>query len=209
MLALPFLRAWMRLTFALGARRELRGISVSVYGARDQIPEVLDRLDRALALIEAHDPRRLRRLRTDLPRILVGGAETTHDATYMAFANCVVITTRYATAPDLPVERLALLLVHEATHARIAHRGLTYAVGARGRMEVMCVNQELEFAKRLPASADLVSELGSRLEGLSRAGEAPWSDARFDADFARGARDNRLPEWLVRILARTRGHRAA
>ncbi len=208
-LVLPFLRAWMRLTFALGARRELHGISVSVYAARHQIPQVFDRLDRALALIEAHDPRRFRRLRADLPRILVGGAETTHGASYMGFANCDVITARYATAPALVVERLALLLVHEATHARIHHRGLPYALGVRGRMEATCVNQELEFAKRLPASGDLVSELGSRLESLRHAGEAPWSDARFDADFARGARDYGLPVWLFRILARSRRHGAA
>jgi hypothetical protein len=144
-----------------------------------------------------------------MPRILVGGAETTRDGYFLPPAQWCVITRHYATSPATTPEALSCLLVHEATHARIERIGIRYAEGVRARIEVLCVREQLAFARALPGAAALTAQLESRLAEWTGRGEPPWSDARFQRDSVRFALQNGIPRRIVRFFAWLARRRAA
>ena len=195
--------------FRLGDRRRVRGLSVSVFGDRAEAAAAHARLDNALALIETHDPRRIRRLQRDVARILVFGHETTRLAYFDPPIRWIIVTLRYAQASTTTAEHMAGTLVHEAAHARIANAGIRYAPGIRARVEVVCAKQESSFALALPEGSELATSSQADASAWAEGGEGRWSDARFRDDTLRAARDNGMPEVLVRLLAWLTRKRAA
>lgn len=111
---------------------------------------------------------------------------------------------------DWPTSRdptgLALNIVHEAMHARLAARGCRLTEESIGRIETLCVNQEIILAETLPNAPTLVRKLRAALEN-------PW----WSVSQARARAETRLrsvgtPEYLIRIVlllrfGRTRRHR--
>ena len=47
-------------------------------------------------------------------------------------------------------ESVATAIVHEATHARLWHRGIRYDEAVRQRVEGICLRRELALARKLP-----------------------------------------------------------
>ncbi len=78
-------------------------------------------------------------------------------------------------AKDTTPERLASVIVHELTHARLGRAGFEYGNMTRVRLERVCVLAERNFIARLPPSAERI-----RLEVLNgryfRAGPDYWSE---------------------------------
>ena len=77
------------------------------------------------------------RIRRDLKRIWVflvpdGLAEYKH-----ALGACV-LDERFVTNPETTIERIASVIVHEATHARMERCGIGYAEDQRARIEAVC-----------------------------------------------------------------------
>lgn len=111
---------------------------------------------------------------------------------------------------DWPTSRdptgLALNIVHEAMHARLAARGCRLTEESIGRIEALCVDQEIILAETLPDAPTLVRKLRAALEN-------PW----WSVSQARARAETRLrsvgtPEYLIRIVlllrfGRTRRHR--
>lgn len=180
-------------------------MAVAFSGEEGSAGPVLDRLDRALGQIESYEPRRLSRIRRDLARILVVGEETTRSAYYVHSLHWCVITERHAGAAATTAEALASKIVHEATHARLAGVGITYAAGMRGRLEIVCAKQEIAFLRSLPNAAELVAKEEERIARWSTAGEVPWSDSQFLEDDLRLLRDYHVPGWAIRFVAWIRG----
>ena len=201
--------ALYRNMFRTGTRRVLQGIPSSAFANNDEMDQrSLDRIDAALCLIRLHDPRRFRRLVSDVQGIFAFGHETTRAASFVPSLRWCVITIPDACGDDVTPEALATTLVHEATHARLIGRGLSYARALRKRTEVLCAKQELAFARRLPDAQELVARIEARVAQWSTTSEEYWSDA-FHGKRERYLRDNRVPDFLVRALLWLTRRRAA
>lgn len=183
-------------------RHEHDGIPVRVNERVE--PGNLGRVTEALDLIRQVDARGYRQIRRLLPggiavvppQANVGWYDDRRKACFLS-ADCLA---RY------PKEEIALTIVHEACHARLARWGIGYPEPLRFRVEQMCVRREIAFARRLvahDASAEgLVASTSRRLEALQPEDYA-------DAEFERQAWQSRIlmlrelkalgtPRWLRR-----------
>ena len=196
-----------RLAFRLGTRRVCQGIPCSAASGEGRVDSaILDRLEAALDLIRAHEPRRLRRLAADVRRILVAGKETAYGGTMFRDSGWCVFTVPYVTNAHMTVRTLACALVHEATHARLTIcRGLRDP-RRRIREERLCMRQERAFATLLPDGDTTVAWLDRELARP----DAEWAEAfRHQDDWHRAMKDNGVPKWLRRALSWLRRMRAA
>jgi hypothetical protein len=149
---------------------------------------LFSKVDAALTFIAVHDPHRGDRISRDIKRIvfLESGPE------FWPGADACVLhdITR------LSIEQVALIIVHEATHARLWHAGIRYNSGNQGRVERLCVSAELAFLARIPNSGHL------RITTERKLNQAWWTkEARFerhrDELVAVGA-----PTWMQRLHAK-------
>ncbi len=110
----------------------------------------------ALGLIARHDPLRLARIRRDIRVILVSALVTPGNAGEYnrRHSVCMLDDSAILTAPAALV---ALWIVHEATHARVA--ALAPKAENITRIERICAKQELAFATKLPGSEQLQESL--------------------------------------------------
>ena len=118
----------------------------------------VDRLRVALELIEQKDSRRYARMRTDVARFLISevpGAE------YLHTVRACILSTEFLIESD--IESIALTLVHEAVHARLAARGIHYETRLRERIEFCCVKQEVAFAELLSNGSALAATATAKL----------------------------------------------
>lgn len=116
------------------------GISVRAQVARDQEREALRRLTDALNLVRTIDPRRFERLRRDLSYVVL---RPTGGACYWVLSNaCVLDLSDVLTRP---ASTTALMIVHEATHARLARAGMLPTARRRRRIEKRCLKEERCF----------------------------------------------------------------
>lgn len=145
----------------------------------------------ALDLIERTEPRRMRRIRTDVHRIVLIAAGPPE---YWPGAKGFALPVR--SVVELDEARLALLLVHEATHARLWNAGIRYRPSLRARIEKLCVNEEEAFARKLGCSGSVLLELAAKRD-------RNW----WEGDHARESRVEALrelgwPQWLIRLYTR-------
>jgi hypothetical protein len=114
----------------------------------------------ALGLIARHDPNRLARMKRDLAAILVW--PFTALGTVAEFHPELGICALYSAAiKDVPPALVALSIVHEATHARLACIPVTR--DNLPRMERLCLEQELAFARRITEGAALSAYVENRI----------------------------------------------
>ena len=201
------LKAAYRFTYRVGTRRVLHGIPCSVIGGDSAATQrILSRLDAALELIEAYEPRRLRRLAADTQRVLVVGKERLYGGTTLGSLGWCVFTVPFANDDRQTPEGLATAMVHESTHARIrACKGIRDAQW-RTREEVVCIKQERAFAGLLPDGGRFVDWADERLARTAAEWAAVFSK---QTDPEQLLRDNGAPRWLTRAIMRLRSRRAA
>ncbi|MFZ2004925.1 MAG: hypothetical protein WAV02_07545, partial [Stellaceae bacterium] len=100
------------------------------------------------------------------------------------------------------IDAIASSIVHEATHARLWHRGIGYPEELRYRIESACIRRQLAFAHRLPAQRGV----GVREEVKKMLTLAPsfWSNEEITKRREGGelalAREAGIPDWLRRSL---------
>ena len=99
----------------------------------------------ALDLIAKLDPRRMRRMRHDLHRIVIGRRPTSFSVIGRA---CYLDSTELSRSTGI----VALSLVHEAVHARFARAGVLPSGRNAAREEVRCNREELAFLDRMEAA---------------------------------------------------------
>ena len=142
----------------LGARPDsaleehvVRGIRVVVENTRPDIatPDVLARLDEALALVERHQPWRLSHLRRDLNEIHVARFPC-RGAYFPELRTCMTELT-FLARRDITAATVASSIVHEGIHARVDRMGVSRDNRDRAREERLCRRAELEFGQALPA----------------------------------------------------------
>lgn len=181
-------------------RIDVGGLWLGILGtSRDDA--TLRRVEAALRLIERHDPSRYRRLRRDLTRIWICPLIGAHGAYSFATRICKLDVT---SAQSATPEELASTIVHEATHAHPCLRKFGYTEAVRYRIEMLCLRQELAFARLLPGSEAMQTELHRRLQAPAMI----WSDALREelqpALATDAARSYGLPEWVIKPLLHLR-----
>lgn len=122
-------------------RSTIDAFTVLRYENQNELDVITAKVEQALALIATVDARRYRRLRQDLRYILVGpvkGAQFWTISSTCALARDDVRMRSVAT--------IALMIVHEGTHARLNRAGLYPWPGIRTRLENRCIKEERSFA---------------------------------------------------------------
>lgn len=158
----------------------LRGIDVVVDNTRPDIatPDVLERLDEALGLIERYQPWRLRHLRRDLRRI--GVVRFPCRGAYLPAEGTCITELTFLARRDITAAPVASSIVHEGMHAR-AHRMGVHPDRDLAHEERICRRAELAFGLSLPPEigAPVIERALASLE-LSDTDVAPavdWSEA--------------------------------
>jgi hypothetical protein len=173
---------------AISPRTRIDSFEV-VDAASDTMSMSLARLTEALRVIGEYAPAVLARLRRDIRRFLIVGAGGPE---YWPHANGVALAGA-PTAASRP-EELALVLVHEAAHARITRAGIPYIPALRERIERICVAAEVAFAAKLPDSDYWMEFAAAKLA------DPWWTDERVRARRARArgelARQNKADRAL-------------
>lgn len=154
----------LRLLILMSTPQRVRGVEVrDVRGARDA--SIIDKLNEALALLGQFAPVRLDQLRRYLSRIVITGA--TGPEYWPSLRACVA---RADWVHAHAVSEVALMLVHEATHARIDHCGIRVTEHTRERVERLCMKREAEVAARMPDAEKQLTRIASQMA-------APWWSA--------------------------------
>ena len=181
----------------------------ATFPGADEMEPIRGRIAAALSLIKSVAPVRYQCLRRDLPKVLVGA---THNRAECLFpVGICLLQFDYVTAADTTPERLALTLVHEGTHARLARAGFGYAEAVRPRVERLCIASEVIVGRRFPGGEALVAGAERRWAQS----DATWSDAAFhrrgiDALEELGL-EGRIGYWIGKALTffRRRGSKRA
>lgn len=144
----------------VSARSRIDGLAV--YDATSGVSGApLARLHDALELIRTRAPRRYLRIMRDVRRVVIiaaGGPE------YWVQIDAIAITL--LTLNQSP-EDVALAIVHEAMHARIALMGIPNPRVLRERIERICVKAEIAFAQTLPDADGWIAHVQRQLD-------TPW-----------------------------------
>jgi hypothetical protein len=158
-----------------------RGFTVVVENTRPDIAtaDVLQRLDESLALIERHQPWRLRHLRRDLRAIRVQRYPCR--GAYFGGERVCMVELTFLGRRDIGAETVASTIVHEGIHARCDLFCEPDAPRDRAREERICRRAELEFGQSLPADigAPVIERAQASLE-LADDDVAPdidWNEA--------------------------------
>ena len=193
-------RSWMlRLMLALSTRRSTYGLIVgSLWLSKEQKTRAFATAENALKLIAKHDPRRFAVLARDLKWILVTpfpGAR----GRYFAALDVCLLDSGFALSQDATVAKVASVIVHEATHARLRHLGFGYSESERTRIERTCTRAEVAFAGKLPATEELLNQAQEELEQLR---VSSFTDVAFRRRKVEALREIQAPAWLIRAFER-------
>ena len=174
-------------------RHVVRGFQVVVENTRPDIQTraVLERLDEALALIDAWQPWRLRHMRRDVSRFWVVRYPC-RGAYFPATRACMTELT-FLARRDITAATVASSILHEGMHAR-TYAMLTNAESFdSAREERICRRAELAFGQALPAElgAPVIERaLASlQLDDEDVAPEIDWAEARQRQDQVDGRTD--------------------
>jgi hypothetical protein len=170
-------------------REEHRGFEL-VNTADSQLYEAfVEKLDQGLDVIQYFDPLLFRRIGRSVKRFIFvpGGGDhysPVLEAHMMDVATLVQQTNLYT----------ALLIIHEATHARLERCGISMTQSNAARVERLCVDAQVAFARRVPGGEEVAQQLLRTLE-------TPW----WGPDEARSRIIRRLglagwPKWLITLL---------
>jgi hypothetical protein len=187
-----------RVLFLVGWAVLVMRRSTDVVGVRMMISDpAVDRirctakLDDALQLLAAVDPNALRRVQQRVRHVLVWPGDYT---AYDVWGGVHLASSHLMSArPAI----LAGMLVHEATHLRIAACGIPYAPEVRARIEEACVRQEAAFLRKVPEGGEEAA--ASTMESL----QMPWwgEDERYQR-IHRSGTDSGRPAWLSDLIFR-------
>lgn len=135
----------------LGILHHVRGFRVVVDNTRPDIatPDVVQRLDEALALIEQYQPWRLAHLRRDLDHVRV--VRYPCRGAYFPDSRACMVELTFLARRDIGPAIVASTIVHEGMHARVHRMGVNEEQRDRAREERICRRAELEFGESLPS----------------------------------------------------------
>ncbi|AZN96408.1 hypothetical protein EJ066_03390 [Mesorhizobium sp. M9A.F.Ca.ET.002.03.1.2] len=185
-----------RLAIKSSDKRTINGM-VIVYDA-DKGGRDADRVAAALQLIQEFDPVRYRRLVRDLKQIWITTIPGAAGRFVKSTSTCE-LDERFVLGKYTVVEQVAGAIVHEATHARLDQRGISYEEKLRDRVEQVCMERELAFAAKLPDGSRIRQWVEARQKEPS-----DYSDVALDASRIQSARAALLhlntPSWFADMI---------
>jgi hypothetical protein len=162
-------------------RFDRRGFPVLVHSARPDISidAALERLDRALGLVEHYTPERFAWLRRDLAAILVRRFPCR--GAYLPALRVCLIELTFLVHPDITAAQVAASLVHEGEHARIEVETRAGALLTPAHAERRCREAEIELGLAVPGGEAVVERARQAL-GLADDEVAPAIDWQLAAE---------------------------
>jgi hypothetical protein len=152
-----------RLMFAISRKHKRDGIEVAMLLPGKKGPFVFSKINQALDLISELDPRRYLQIGRDVKKIWVSAAQP-GIAKWMNELQMCILDRDYFCRDNVSASRMALTIVHEATHARLCKLKVKYTEDIRDRVEQICIKSEIAFAKRLSDGQKLVEMSESKLK---------------------------------------------
>ena len=152
--------------------------SVSLVDGREKSDDFRHTIVAALELLESTDGRRFKRV-IDSFDWIVNQALSTGGAEYQHWARACVINFEEewpGRDMEFSVAWHAAVLIHEATHAHLSNRGITYDESNRARIERLCVNEQNRWASRLQ-DKDLARRLHQEFDADDW--DFCWNASRF------------------------------
>ena len=140
------------------AHRQIDGLPVAVWERR-HVGSIEEKLRHALEFVRYHDRRAFDELAVHTRGIFVFGTTIGSAAQWWRDEKLVVLQSEYAAAASTTSVALAVILVHEATHAWLERTGFQYVTEQRARLERICNRRALRLARRLPNAEYLASWL--------------------------------------------------
>jgi hypothetical protein len=187
-----------RLAMCVARRFDLGGVQLFTFLlGRNRADDLRRKATAALALIETNSPKLHTRVRRFVPKILIFGAHV-YNAVYIADLKLCDLSIEYALADTTTPSRLAMTLVHEATHGYLQSGGLLYEEHRRERMEHICMRTELALARKLPQSGELISEVEAKLSIPSDY----WKREAFAQRNVDYFKHIGAPRWVISCLER-------
>lgn len=184
------LRTLLRwIAILIAEKRVVRGIRVVNMPMHDADEPAFEKVVDVIELIHRHDPARGRRVARDVRYVLVTRTATS-GGEYWPNPRCVLVNASNV-CRQVP-EAIAMIVVHEATHARLWRMGVGRFPDV-GRLEHTCVEAEITFARRVPGTEPLI-------EGARRKLATKYWEKPRDAAFETYLTDLGYPRWLRRLL---------
>jgi hypothetical protein len=166
----------------------------------------LRRAEDALALIKRYSPLHYARVVRQLARLWVHVLPKP-GACYLDSLNACILDERYILNEATTIERIAMSIVHEATHARLDAKGILYDEMLRARVEAACMRRERAFVADLPDNAQLQEEIERKLDYYTT-NTGYFSDANSRERVTEGEIETLgylgLPNWLARAALKLR-----
>jgi len=143
----------MRAAVATSDKRQICGFEVA--NLRSSKADVFEEeLRAAFRVIESIDLVLFRGIRRRLRRIVIADGEVGYFSPDVIGA---VIGAAYF--ERCTAEEIALVIIHEATHARLWSRGIRTTAARRARIEKICIDAEIAFAKKLPDAQTVIAAI--------------------------------------------------
>lgn len=202
------LREALTIRLLLHGSRKARAqtFSIHVPNYLDEPNDLIERVAAALRLINETELRRYQRIARDLTTFIVRdiGVSCYSFATNVCTLDQRLVRTKSAGS-------VALVIIHEAAHARLYHAGIVTWRRIQSRVERACIGEEIAFARKLgTAGWEVADEMIAALERTPTDSHA-IEQAVFRAR-ARAMEESSLPRWVVRAwiaLCRPRHWRRA
>lgn len=134
----------------------------------------------ALALVQSHAPALYEQIRRDMTTIYLSTVDRAH---YLVDLQACVLPFQQVLGENPAT--IAFTLVHEATHARIAHAGIGWWPRVEGRIERACLRRERRLASCLEVAGFDVGGMMDWLQRTSVRLEARYGPTRRPAHPAR------------------------
>ncbi|MEZ4588987.1 MAG: hypothetical protein R2909_21660 [Gemmatimonadales bacterium] len=180
------------------SRTELVGVPIRSFLIEDsRTPMLLDRLRDGLVALRTHGPLYWRWLARHVDHLLVQNHPGVHGA-FHAEGPYVLISAEFLGRDTTTPLDVAVLIVHEVTHARIDAAGAEYVPNVAIRVERVCIRHEIAFARSLPD--ELGAKLLPRIEYRYANADTLWSptEARRRTEEALAALGS--PVWVRRVM---------
>lgn len=175
-----------KLLLTSSQRHKVHELEVRVAGGSGDTVLLLNRLGHAFALIVQYDETRMAEIRRVFRCILItdrSGGE------FIEAVGVCRLGRRYVTEAE--TLSLAMMIVHECKHAQLAEDGRRYTPAARGAIERECVDAEVEFAQRVPGSAEAI-ERARRLVASEW-----WNHDKHERSMVDELNSRGVPRWLA------------
>lgn len=192
---MPGVRQFVGMLTAQGAlrlyRRERhRGFELVNAASPESYALLRQKLDQGLDLVEHFDPVRFAQIQRSLKRFVFipGGGDHYSRA----------LSAHMVDASGLPQQtnlQTALVIVHEATHARLERSGIAMTAANAARVEHICVKAQVTFVRRIPGTEQTAEDL------LRTLNTQWWGPEEAKRRQLRRLQVAGCPDWLTRVLA--------